>query len=110
MKKSESTQNEKGFKVGDIVSWSSQAAGTTTTKVGTVVEVVPAGREPTKMARAVGSTRKHVSYVVDVPRFAKKSKQPLKPESYWPIVSLLSMHVVDGANNARTDQWASDAQ
>jgi hypothetical protein len=69
------------FKVGDIVEWTSQAAGCTRTKRGEVVEVVPAGCQPVPMSknRNPGNARDHESYLVRVKGAGL----------YWPRVSAL---------------------
>ena len=68
------------FKVGDVVEWSSQAQGSTTTKRGVVAEVVGVDRRPDRMLfpalykhSGCGYGRDHESYVVLV------GKKP-----YWP--------------------------
>jgi hypothetical protein len=91
------------FKEGTVVKWSSQAQGYTTTKVGTIVQVVPAGmfmdctRFPALYKKS-GLDRSHESYVVQV-----------GSKFYWPIASKLELveapeepvaHV--GVNAART--------
>lgn len=76
------------FKVGDHVRWVSQAAGHTKEKVGTVVEVVPAGQYPAKYIKGSGAefavTRPHESYVVHVP-------SGYHQKHYWPRVSTLDL-------------------
>lgn len=67
--------------VGDIVTWSSQAAGTMKTKRGVVVEVVKAGRFPASPAAYYG-TRKHQWYVVEV-----------DGERYYPIANKLKKQI-----------------
>ncbi len=61
------------FKVGDQVSWSSQSGGYVKSKSGTVAEVVPAKRSPSRelfdalyKGAGVGLPRDHQSYVVMV--------------------------------------------
>lgn len=73
------------FKVGDEVTWTSQAGGHAKTKNGVVAEVVAAGKEPDRDAfpalykwSGVGCCRSHESYVVMV------GKKP-----YWPLASKL---------------------
>ena len=70
------------FKIGDQVSWSSQANSSWTTKDGVVVEVVPVGGRPDTsrwpVLKGCGWGRNHVSYIVTVGR-----------KAYWPIVSKL---------------------
>ena len=74
-----------GFSLGSKVSWSSQARGSRTTKVGEVVEVVPPGGHPDRekfpqlhSGAGVGLPRDHESYVVIANR-----------RYYWPRVSAL---------------------
>jgi hypothetical protein len=74
------------FKVGDVVRWSSQAGGFSKEKKGTIIEVVPADRQPIKVNS--NSTRRHESYVVEVPR--ESGRKTLKPEAYWPVRSQLA--------------------
>jgi hypothetical protein len=78
----------KGFEVGDIVQWTSQAAGSSTTKQGTVVEVVAINTAPKhrEQIKDCGRFRPTESYVVKVDRGEK-----VKPKFYWPLVSLLRM-------------------
>ncbi len=75
------------FVLGDRVTWASQAGGSMTTKIGTVIEVVAMRKRPTKYAHA--GTRDHESYVVEVARFNHRTKKPIKSETYWPLAGLL---------------------
>ena len=52
------------FKIGDRVTWSSQAGGRTVTKTGEVVEVVPALERPKTKIKGMGFHRDHESYIV----------------------------------------------
>lgn len=82
------------LKVGDKVEWSSSAAGSTKTKRGTVVEVIPAGRHwqdgvlclrhNAHSTYGGGMRRTHESYAVLVPHPGDG-----KPTLYWPRVSAL---------------------
>lgn len=87
------------FKVGDRVTWSSQAGGFTAEKTGVVVALVPAGRGATeslpyelkRMAlprRYDGWPRDHESYVIKVK--VGKMDNAL-PVLYWPRVSGLKL-------------------
>jgi len=70
------------FVVGDEVEWTSQAAGITRTKRGTVIEVVPAGQFPSRKPGRndlACLSRDHDSYVVSV-----KGRG-----TYWPRASQL---------------------
>ncbi len=78
------------YKLGDRVTWTSQAQGSSKTKTGTVVEVVPKGGRPNRdkfpslyKDAGVGFSREHESYVVSVPN--KRSGVKI----YWPLVKNL---------------------
>lgn len=86
MSKSNNTKSHPTFIVGDWVTWSSQAAGSRTTKTGVITQVVPAGSTPTGIS-GTGSGRRHQSYVVKVTPMGKHG--PISPVLYWPLVSLL---------------------
>lgn len=80
------------FKLGDIVTWTSQAAGIARTKTGQIVEVVPPGERPNRERfvslyknSGVGSPRPAVSYVVMVGR-----------KAYWPLANKLATQVAEG--------------
>lgn len=81
-----------GFKIGDKVTWSSQAQGFAREKTGVVVEVVAAGNRPSRkfddLHKGVGCGygRDHDSYVVEV-RTGKTDKA--KPKHHWPRASAL---------------------
>lgn len=81
------------FKLGDEVSWSSSANGSTAKKIGDVVEVIPAGKpigsSKFKTLNGGGLPRKEESYVVCV---GVKPGSRAKPKYYWPRVSALSLH------------------
>lgn len=85
----------KSFKVDDVVTWRSQAAGSWKTKTGTVIEVVAAHKIPRD--KNFGSSRNHESYIVEVTyepqrsTSAIKSMRVKKPERYWPRVSNLRL-------------------
>lgn len=74
----------KQFKVGDKVSWRSQAAGNYATKVGKITKVVPAGVRPIEDIGGCGLSRKHESYIVKA-----EASSTGRTRSYWPLVSLL---------------------
>lgn len=74
-----------GFAVGDRVTWSSSASGTTTRKTGAIFVIVPAGVAPASCDERLAvkrfdtaNPRDHVSYGVDV-----------DGETYWPLVAKL---------------------
>jgi len=79
------------FVVGQHVTWTSQAQGSTVTKLGEIHSIVPAGNtvHPVKypsLAKGAGSPRDHESYVVRT--YDNPAKQTgLK--YYWPLVSKL---------------------
>lgn len=72
----------KQFKVGDKVTWRSQAAGSYTNKKGEIIEVIPAGQRP--KIPGCGYARKHESYVVKA-----EAESTGRTRKYWPIVTLL---------------------
>ena len=78
------------FLVGDSVTWSSQAAGATRTKVGRVVEVVPAKHRPKAKKKDNGMRRDHESYVVHA-RALRDDRKNNTPRLYWPRVSQLKL-------------------
>lgn len=89
------------FKTGDSVSWVSQANGGHTQKTGTVVAVIPSGREGERALSAAieqrvqagthrsayggGIGRSHESYLVEVAAGSPRAKRVL----YWPVVANL---------------------
>jgi hypothetical protein len=87
------------FKLGDKVTWSSQAGGCFKTKTGIVVAIVQPGVDPGKLhflkaagvatlsSRFYGWPRKEISYLVAV-RVGKTEKS--SPVIYWPIVKKLN--------------------
>jgi hypothetical protein len=102
------------FKVGDNVSWESQAAGSLIRKKGKLVAVVPKGVSPrdtdfgkahnffmywgrttTENYRIMfdGWPRNHESYLVEVPG-GKTAKATSK--LYWPRISQLKKEAQDG--------------
>lgn len=81
----EDVKEDLSMKVGDEVTWTSQAGGYTRTKRGTIVAVVPARRDPRgyiprgRRLDGPGLPRDHESYLVDAGRHGL----------YWPRVSAL---------------------
>lgn len=90
------------FKVGDQVKWSSSAMGSTTTKIGAVVAVIPGGKASHDKVRAEvkrlstshvtssfghGTSRDSESYLVSVPQ---GTTGKAKPKLYWPNAKALS--------------------
>lgn len=88
----------KQFSVGQTVQWTSSASGSTKTKRGTVVAVVPADKRGLRVRDLLGDEllgysingldcilyRKHESYVVAV-----TDKPGCMPRLYWPRTSAL---------------------
>lgn len=84
-------QPEKEFTVGDLVTWVSQAQGSTVTKTGEIVAIVPPGTHPNEVVPPdlqdkvrqfdASGTRKEASYLVAVPTPKGKSCH-----LYWPRV------------------------
>lgn len=76
------------FKVGDLVTWTSQSQGSTTTKTGRVFAVVPADTLPQlylcgftgRSGGGFGCPRDHESYLVKVGNSRRL---------YWPLVKKL---------------------
>ena len=79
------------FSIGTVVTWRSQAQGSATTKVGTIIEVVPPDTRPATEGRpglkGCGFGRNHISYVVEV----ATGKQKQGKRHYWPVVSALKL-------------------
>lgn len=78
------------FKIGDKVTWTSSSNGTTKTKTGAIVDVIPPkGRIPEIHREfgleGYGMPRDHESYVVHVPGKTDKAKG----KRYWPLVNKL---------------------
>ena len=81
------------FKIGDKVTWSSQAQSYEKEKLGVVIEVVEPGQRPNRAefedlyrGSGCGFGRDHVSYVV---RVATGKAGKGKPKHYWPRASAL---------------------
>lgn len=82
------------FAVGDLVTWQSQAQGSTVTKSGTIIAIVPPETDPNKAIPPdlqdkvrqfdASGTRKETSYLVAVPTPKGKSCH-----LYWPRVKHL---------------------
>jgi hypothetical protein len=71
------------FAVGDLVEWSSHAAGSRVTKRGRVVEVVPVqGRPKTLSGDGERRKRDHESYVVELSSPMKRGG--VKLTRFWP--------------------------
>jgi hypothetical protein len=80
------------FKVGDRVTWASQAGGTWRTKTGEVIEVVKRLGLPTSALREPGFWRAEVSYVVR----ATPDRPKGRAQNYWPRASALRPAPLDG--------------
>lgn len=85
------------FKVGDQVKWTSQAGGFTTSKTGTVIEVVPPGESPKTKVKDAGGPRDHESYVVKLTSYNKGGVEKKKSGIYWPLVR----HLQEGTQNCQ---------
>ena len=81
--------SEPKFKLGDLVTWTSQAGGKSKTKQGIVIAVISANESPYRaflrnseyrLRALAGSLRSHESYLIQV----GKSKK-----LYWPLVKYL---------------------
>ena len=76
------------FEIGQLVSWTSTSAGSTTEKAGVIEQIVRSGddvRKYTSELALPGGPRDHQSYLVRVPGKTNKSKGKL----YWPRSSAL---------------------
>lgn len=83
----------KRFREDDEVIWSSQAGGAEKVKIGTVVEVITAGKSVLNSRfrdelDASTLPRKEESYIVCV---GPKPGSRAKPKYYWPRTSALSL-------------------
>ena len=100
------------FKTGDIVEWSSTSRGSTKTKRGVIVAIVPKKapeyqiekryREEhpkyKRMSDGGGRPRDHESYLVLVP-----GPNTTLPSLYWPVVAKLAL-VMDVPKLKRVDK------
>lgn len=78
------------FKLNDKVKWTSSSNGSTKTKVGVIVDVIPTKGRIHECHReygleGYGLPREHESYVVHVAGNTEKSKG----KRYWPLVNKL---------------------
>lgn len=80
------------FQVGNLIEWRSQAHGNWRTKIGVVMQVIPAGSPPNRFIDqhklwkidGPGEPRNHESYIIAIPH-------PDKPtEFFWPKVGVLT--------------------
>ena len=76
----------KPLKLGDIVEWTSQSAGSRCAKRGLIEQVVPANEWHAVRARDRRTMRDHESYVVRASR-GNEDRNRL----YWPRVSALRL-------------------
>lgn len=76
-----------GFKVGDKVTWTSQAGGFAATKVGEVIEIVPPNTRPN--IKGPGMNRDHESYIV---RAYTQHAETKRTRKYWPRVNQLARY------------------
>ncbi|MBN3186082.1 hypothetical protein GT391_01945 [Pectobacterium brasiliense] len=82
------------FKIGDEVLWTSSSNGSTKTKIGVVVELIPAevSVRKSKFSNYLDASRiprKEESYIVCV---GPKPGSRARPKYYWPRVSALNHH------------------
>lgn len=114
-------ENSISFKIGDLVEWTSQASGSTTTKQGTIVMVLPADfklNQNVSMvdnlvkslncspfdARKLSNFRGTESYLVGVNKNFQDTwlmRYGTKSKLYWPHVSGLKL--VRRANENESD-------
>jgi hypothetical protein len=75
------------FKLNDQVRWSSQSAGRTVEKTGTIIEIVAVGVVPTtfKPKKSAARPRNHESYVV------RATTPNGQTSNYWPLVRYLRL-------------------
>ena len=81
---------------GTVLSWTSQSRGTTLKKVGTIVDVIPAGEAPDELkwpemyrnGKLLGSRRSKISYIVRVDPTLASAAQP---KFYWPLTKGLTV-------------------
>jgi len=95
------------FKVGDKVSWGSQAGGRFLSKFGTVVGIVPANVDVTnclidycdgyKFMVGYGKPRAYESYLVAVGKDSSKRQIRL----YWPKVKDLNKYEQKGSKSSK---------
>ena len=81
------------FKKGDIVRWTSQAAGVRNVKEGVVVEVLDEGQVPEHKIRWPGMSRNHESYLIKA-RVVESNGTPVegrRVKYYWPKVKNLEL-------------------
>ncbi|MDN7577451.1 hypothetical protein QZM25_33080 [Burkholderia contaminans] len=95
------------FKVGDKVTWVSQAGGHTKVKSGVVEEIVKPGARPSREAfeslytgNGIGAPRNHQSYVVRVPGATAKAAGAV----YWPRAASLQPAPEDGKASANRNE------
>ena len=81
------------FKVGDKVAWTSQAAGVARTKIGEIVEVVPAHHRPQAKMKGLGMPRDHESYVVRAVAMRNSNRSS---KLYWPRANKLAPYNPEG--------------
>jgi hypothetical protein len=72
------------YKIGDRVSWTSQANGRSVPKQGAIYEIVAPGAAPTGI-KGAGMPRDHESYVVKAFKETDRKRTAL----YWPLVHKL---------------------
>lgn len=84
-KKSNKKADTKTFKVGDRVTWSSQAAGSWKTKTGTIVEVGTIGQYMKTKSRLATIRHHHVVRVTTI------HSRGTREDIYFPSTSAMSL-------------------
>lgn len=100
-------ENFMTFLLGDSVTWTSQSNGTTRTKTGTIVAVVPPNVTLTKVFAQRADLNQHnynldnipslyytycrprESYIIAVTMLTRTGKRKARPQLYWPRVAWL---------------------
>ena len=91
MRTAKGSMESMNIKVGSSVEWTSQAGGTTRTKRGLVIEVVPQGTRPKSRSKDPGSPRSHESYAIRASVIDGSELQKKRTWIYWPKVSKLKV-------------------
>lgn len=101
---------ETTFKLNEKVQWTSQSQGSSLTKRGEIVEVVPKGVQPQTPLINPGMHRNHESYVVQVGRkfYWPRVKQLSRYDETAPVLSVKFWMTCD--MNGTTKLWMSNAK
>lgn len=76
------------LRIGDTVEWTSQSAGIAKTKRGTVVSVLPPGKDAEEWVKDCGIARDEETYVIAV---RTHSKYKMRVRYHWPVVARLKL-------------------